>query len=148
MTREIIEHYEKLAEHYNNLAKLERDKQVSCAPSADEEFYKEQYLEAVALIKKVEEILQWSDEIGLHLSYPAWKLATKIGNEVEPYLMARGEFEHYGSKEEEDQGEEEKEDHRSGGDCDSCKYGILDYDDYPCCECCNSYGSRWESEEE
>lgn len=102
MTREMIEHYEKLAEHYNNLAKLERDKQMSCAPSADEEFYKEQYLEAVALIKKVEEILQWSDEIGLHLSYPAWKLATKIGNAIEPYLMARGELEYYGSKDDDE----------------------------------------------
>ena len=51
--------------------------------------WKRKYLEMRSLVEKSAEVLEWSDKNGLHLSYPAWKIANRLGKALEPYLLER-----------------------------------------------------------
>ena len=51
--------------------------------------WKRKYLEMRSLVEKSAEVLEWSDKNGLHLSYPAWQIANRLGKALEPYLLER-----------------------------------------------------------
>ena len=51
--------------------------------------WKRKYLEMRSIVEKSAEVLDYSDKNGLHMSYPAWLIANKLGKALEPYLLER-----------------------------------------------------------
>lgn len=51
--------------------------------------WKRKYLDMRSIVEKAAEVLDYSDRNGLHLSYPAWIIAHRLGKALEPYLLER-----------------------------------------------------------
>ena len=51
--------------------------------------WKRKYHEMRSMVEKSAEVLDFSDKNGLHLSYPAWIIAHRLGKALEPYLLER-----------------------------------------------------------
>lgn len=51
--------------------------------------WKRKYLEMRSMVEKSAEVLDYSDRNGLHLSYPAWIIAHRLGKALEPFLLER-----------------------------------------------------------
>ena len=51
--------------------------------------WKRKYIEMRSMVEKSAEVLDYSDRNGLHLSYPAWIIAHRLGKALEPFLLER-----------------------------------------------------------